>query len=134
MLELVDGVAGAFAEQFDDVEVFAVENVHRQVGGVGGHPERVVALGQTDQEARWMDAGLAGEPDQTACRDAAGFGGDDEHRIVQQRHQLLECVTAGIRHPVSLPAQVAGQSHGRNSATRCGKRGTHTRRIDPHEG
>ena len=70
-IKLVEGVAGAFAEQFHDVEVFAVENVHRQVGGFGGHPERVVALGQTDQEARWMDAGLAGEPDQTAGRDAA---------------------------------------------------------------
>ena len=67
VIETVDGVAGALAEQFHDVEVFAVERVHRQVGGVGGHPERVVALGQTDQEARRMDAGLAGEPDQAAA-------------------------------------------------------------------
>ena len=114
VIELVDGVAGALAEQFHDVEVFAVENVHRQVGGVGGHPERVVALGQTDQEARWMDAGLAGEPDQATGRDAAGFGGDDEHRIVQQRHQLLECITAGISHPLSVPARFGGESHCRN--------------------
>jgi len=124
--------------------VFAVENVHRQVGGFGGHPERVVALGQTDQEARWMDAGLAGEPDQTAGRDAAGCRGDDEHRIVQQRHQLLECVTAGIGHLLSVPVQVAGESHCRNlvarsaktvrRATPCRKRVSHLTRVNPTKG
>ena len=70
-VEFVDLVAGLTAEQFHDIEVLAVEDVHRQVGGTSGHPECVVARGQADQETGRVDAGLAGEAHQTAGRDAA---------------------------------------------------------------
>ena len=65
-VELVDLVAGLFTEQFHHAEVLAVEHVHRQMSGDSGNPEGVVDRGQPDQEAGWMDAGLAGEADEAA--------------------------------------------------------------------
>ena len=49
------------------VGVLAIEHVHREVGGAGGHSERVVLLGQTNQETGRMDAGLTGEAHQTTA-------------------------------------------------------------------
>lgn len=109
-VELVDRVARLAAEQFHDADVCTIEHVDRQVGGVGGHSERVVPFGQTDQKSWRMNAGLTGEADETAGQDAVGLRGDDEHRIVQQRHQLLECVNTRCGHPLSLPVQTGRES------------------------
>jgi hypothetical protein len=60
-VELVDDVTGLPTEQLHHVEVFTVEHVHGQVGGIGGHPKRVVLHRETDQETQRMDAGPTGD-------------------------------------------------------------------------
>jgi hypothetical protein len=117
-VELVDLVAGLAAEQFHDVEVLAIEHMHRQVGGAGGHSECVVLFGQTNQESGRMDAGLAGEAHQATGRDTVGLRSDDKHRIVQQRHQLFECFNPRLGHPISLPVQSGWESHCCHGAAR----------------
>ena len=116
-LELVDRVAGLAAEQFHDVEVLAVEKVHRQVGGVAGDAERVVLGGQGDQETGRMDAGLTGEAHQAAGGGAVGLRGHDVDRVVQRRHQLLERGDPRLGHPVSLPGRAAWESRGMRYAS-----------------
>ena len=52
--------------------------------------ERVVLARQPHQEAWRVDAGLGREPHQAASGVPFGRGGHDEHRVVQQRDQIVE--------------------------------------------
>jgi hypothetical protein len=55
--------------------------------------EGVVSPGKAHEEPRRVNAGLAGEANQTACEGfiaVGSFGGDHEHRIVECRDYLLE--------------------------------------------
>lgn len=103
VVELVDCLAGLAAEQPYDIEVFAAEQMHAEVGGIDRDTEGVVALRQAGQKPWRIDTGLAGESHQTSRFDAPSLYGDDEHRIVQRGRQPLECFHPRFRHRVSIP-------------------------------
>src|ERR1700734_2406827 len=79
--------------------------------GVSSHAEGVILNGQAYQETGRTDADLAGEAHQAAGSGAVGLRGHDEHRIVEQRHQFLECVNPRLAHPLSIPIQPTLESH-----------------------
>ena len=55
-------------------------------------PVGPVLVGDPGEEARRVDAALGGEPDQAAGELVVGRHRRDEHRVVELRNELLECL------------------------------------------
>jgi len=99
--ELVHLVAGLPAEQRGQRQVPLVEDVHGEMVGRGGHPERAVLVGQAHEEPRWVDPRLGGETDQAPAAFVRRARGHHEHRIVEAVHDRGEPVARaadGIGH------------------------------------
>src|SRR5690349_6116141 len=73
----------------------------------------VVLLRNPDQETRWIDARLRGEPDQATRHAVLGVCRHDEHRVVDDLEKSIEAVPA-LRHQpiVDHPGAVWRRSGG----------------------
>src|SRR3954453_2368083 len=88
--KLVDLVAGLAAEQLGEVLGAVGNEVEGDRVGRASDPAGAVLLGEADEEARRIDAALAGEADEAAGDLAAGARRGDEHRVVEAPDEFVE--------------------------------------------